>query len=433
MGKLKRDIGFVGAAFIVLNAVVGAGIFALPGKVAVVAGAMSPWLFLIIGALFISVILAFAELASYYRNTGGPLLYATDAFGPLVGFGTGWSIFISRMTASAANANVMATYIGALHESLASDFARHAIIIVMFVGLAWANVHGTRDGVRTLSIFTILKVVPLLLLILLGVQHVSGTTLLPAGDYAWAQLTDSLGSTTLMLIYAYVGFETIGVTAGETASPRRNLPRALVSALLVTAVFYFLIVTVFMAVIPEQDYATATLVDVGRVLMGPAGVLIITATAAFSIGGNIAGSVLGAPRLLFAMARGRMLPAWFGRIHDRFHTPDRAIITMCTMCLVLAVSGSFVFLAVASTVVRLLGYMICIAAIPKIRTRADEEARSRAYRLPGGYTIPAFAFLICVYMLYYAKAESWMAVGALLAIGFLLYALERQFGSKDET
>ncbi len=430
MGGLRRDIGFVGAAFIVLNAVVGAGIFALPGKVGVVAGAMSPWLFLIIGALFISVILAFAELASYYRDTGGPLLYATDAFGPLAGFGTGWSIFISRMTASAANANVMATYLGALHASLATDLVRNGIITVLFIGLAWANVRGTRDGVRTLSVFTILKVVPLLLLILLGLQHVSGATLLPGGDYAWDRLTESLGSTTLMLIYAYVGFETIGVTAGETASPRRNLPRALVSALLATAVFYFLIVMVFVAVIPETQYATATLVDVGRSLMGPVGALIITATAAFSIGGNIAGSVLGAPRLLFAMSRSRMLPAWFGRIHEKYQTPDRAIITMCAMCLALALTGSFVFLAVASTVVRLLGYMICIASIPKIRQQADDEARAKAYRAPGGYAVPAFAFAVCVYMLYYASMESWIAVGALLAIGFTLYALEKTFARK---
>ena len=426
MGGLKRDIRFLGAAFIVLNAVVGAGIFALPGRVSDVAGAMSPWLFLIIGALFISVILAFAELASYYRDTGGPILYATDAFGPLVGFGTGWSIFISRMTASAANANVMVEYFGALHESMATEQARWLLLTVLFTGLAWANVRGAKDGVRTLSVFTVLKVVPLLLLILLGLQHVTGASLIPAGDYAWDRLTESMGSTTLMLIYAYVGFETIGVTAGETANPRRNLPRALVGALLATAVFYFLIVVVFNAVIPAENFATANLVDVGRSLMGPTGALIITATAAFSIGGNIAGSILGAPRLLFAMARSGSLPAWFGHIHERFHTPDRAIIIMCALCLALSLYGEFAFLAVASTVVRLLGYIVCIAAIPSIRKNANEETRKQAYIPPGGYVVPVFALLICLYMLYFASVDSWKAVGGLLAVGFALYALNKK-------
>ena len=126
--KLKRDIGFYGAAFLVLNSMIGAGIFALPGKVALNAGLLSPWLFLIVGALFLTVVLTFAELASYYKNTGGPVLYASDAFGPLAGFSTGWAIYLSRMTAFAANANVMAIYIGTLDESLATDQARWMII-----------------------------------------------------------------------------------------------------------------------------------------------------------------------------------------------------------------------------------------------------------------------------------------------------------------
>ena len=213
--QLRRDIGFFGAAFLVLNSVIGAGIFALPGKVAVNAGLYSPWLFLIVGVLFISVVLTFAELASYYEQTGGPVLYANDAFGPVFGFGTGWLIFLSRMTAFAANANVMAIYLASLSDTFASGPARAAIITIVTAGLTWANIHGVKDGVRTMSVLTVLKVVPLLLLVALGLQHVTGATLLPGGDIA----IENLGGTTLLLIYAYVGFETIGVTAGETNQP----------------------------------------------------------------------------------------------------------------------------------------------------------------------------------------------------------------------
>ncbi|MGB5449348.1 MAG: amino acid permease, partial [Woeseiaceae bacterium] len=92
--SLRRDIGFFGASFLVLNAMIGAGIFALPGKVAVNAGMLSPWLFLVVGVLFLSVVLTFAELASYYDKTGGPVIYATEAFGPLAGFSTGWVIYL---------------------------------------------------------------------------------------------------------------------------------------------------------------------------------------------------------------------------------------------------------------------------------------------------------------------------------------------------
>ena len=93
-GHLRRDIKYFGASFLVLNAMIGAGIFALPGKVAVNAGLMSPWLFLVVGVIFLAVVLTFAELASYYDNSGGPVLYATHAFGPLAGFSTGWVLFV---------------------------------------------------------------------------------------------------------------------------------------------------------------------------------------------------------------------------------------------------------------------------------------------------------------------------------------------------
>jgi len=423
--NLRRDIGFFGAAFLVLNAVIGAGIFALPGKVAVSAGLFSPWLFLIVGVLFLAVVLTFAELASYYDRTGGPVIYATDAFGPLAGFSTGWLIYLARMTAFAANANVMAMYLASLSDIFASDLARMAIITIVTVGLTWANVMGVKDGVRTLGIFTFLKVVPLLLLVLLGLQHVTGATLVPAGfDVA------NPGSTTLLLIYAYVGFETVAVTAGETNKPRRNIPVALVRTLLGTGVLYFLIVLVFVSVISAEQYADATLVDVGRELAGPAGALVITLAAVFSIGGNLAGSILAAPRLLFSMGENRLLPQWFAHVNGKYSTPDHAIIAMGAMALVLGLSSNFVDLAIGSSVVRLLGYVICIASLPVIRRQATDKQSERVWRLRGGYTIPVIALLICLWLIGQSKGEDWIKVSILLLIGIGLYLVERWYYSR---
>jgi len=424
--RLKRDIGFVGAAFLVLNSVIGAGIFALPGKVAVNAGLFSPWLFLIVGVLFLAVVLTFAELASYYDQTGGPVLYAGDAFGPIAGFSTGWLIFLARMTAFAANANVMALYLASLSDVFASDIARTAIITMVTVGLTWANVLGVKDGVRTMAVLTVLKVVPLVLLVLLGLQHVTGETLIPGGNFH----VDDLGSTTLLLIYAYVGFETIGVTAGETSKPKRTLPLALVRTVVGTGVLYFLIVLVFISVISAENYADATLVDVGRALAGPAGALIITLTAVFSIGGNLAGSMLAAPRLIYSLAENRLLPQWFAHISEKYSTPDRSILVMGAMALVLGLSSNFVELAVGSSVVRLLGYIICIAALPVIRRNASPEAQEAAWRLPGGYTIPLIGMGICVWLVAQSKRDDWINVSILLAIGIVLYLIERWYYSR---
>ena len=424
---LKRDIGFIGAAFLVLNSVIGAGIFALPGKVAVSAGLLSPWLFLVVGVLFLAVVLTFAELGSYYDRTGGPVLYATDAFGPLAGFSTGWLIFLARMTAFAANANVMAAYLASLSELFASPAARFAIISIVTIGLTWANVHGVKDGVRTMGVLTVLKIVPLLLLVLLGLQHVTGETLIPGGNF----FVDDIGPTTLLLIYAYVGFETIGVTAGETSKPRRTVPLALVRTVIGTGILYFLIVLVFVSVIPATQYDNATLVDVGRVLAGPGGAILITLTAVFSIGGNLAGSMLAAPRLIYSLAENKLLPQWLAHINEKYSTPDRAILLMGAMALVLGLSSNFVELAIGSSVVRLIGYIICIAALPRIRRNASDEVREQAWRLPGGYTIPLVALGICGWLVAQSKGEDWIKVGILLAIGLALYALEKWYYARE--
>ncbi len=418
--SLKREIGIFGAAFLAINAMIGAGIFALPGKIAVNAGLLSPWLFLAIGALFITIVLTFAELSSYYDGTGGPVLYATTAFGPLAGFSTGWAIYLSRVTAFAANANVMATYLASLHDFFAGDIARSTIISGVTIGLTWANVAGVKDGVRTMAVFTFLKITPLLLLVMMGLQHVSASTLIPSAPL----LVDELGSTTLLLIYAYVGFETLGVTAGETSQPRRTLPKAYIGSLLGTGLLYFFVVLVFVSLISPENYSNSTLIDVGRKLAGPAGAVAITLAAVFSIGGNLSGSILAAPRIVYAMAENRMLPAWFGHVHHKFATPDRSIMVMGGMALTLALTGSFVKLAIASSVVRLLGYIVCIASLPAIRRNADEAARQKAYRLKGGYTIPIIGLGVCLWLLAQSKVESWIAVGILLGIGWIFYAIE---------
>jgi len=421
--KLRRDIKIFGAAFLVLNAMIGSGIFALPGKVAANAGLMSPWLFLVVGFLFLAVVLTFAELASYFDHSGGPVIYATQAFGPFAGFSTGWVLFVSRMTAFAANAGIMATYLGSMWDWLDGGVGRMLVITVVIVGLTYANVIGVKDGVRTMGVFTVLKVVPLLLLVILGLQHVTTATLIPTGSLFF----EGVGSTSLLLIYAYVGFETIAVTAGETSDPKHILPRALVRTVIGTGILYFLIVLVFISVVPAADYENATLVDVGRALAGPIGAVVITLTTVFSVGGNCAGSMISAPRLIFALAENRQLPAWFGHVHSKYATPDHSILVMGGLALAFALTSNFVELAVASSLSRLLAYILSIASLPAIRRQADEETRARAYQIKGGYTVPIVGLAICIWLTTHASVEDWKTIGMLLAIGLGLYAIERRF------
>lgn len=406
---------------------IGAGIFALPSAVAERAGVLSPWLFLAAGFLIITVVLSLAELASYFKTSGGPALYASEAFGPLAGFGTGWIYYVSRVAAVAANSHVMAVYLGAVWAWFDTPAGHAAVIVAVCFGLTVVNIVGVRDGVRTLSVFTFLKVIPLLLLVMIGLRSVSPDTLFPAS----IPTIDDLGGTILLLIYAFVGFEQVLITAGETTSPRRTIPKALVRTVIVTAALYFLIMLVYVSVLGDQVGDGGTLVDIGRRLVGPVGAIVITLTAVFSIGGNLSASVLAVPRLTLALAEQRTLPRWFGRIHPRYSSPANSIMFFGALAAVLGLTGSFVFLAVASSLTRLITFMICILALPVVKRRASAESRERAYKLRGGYTVPALALVVCVWMAAHSSLDSWLYVAGLFAIGLALYGLETRLLRKS--
>ena len=423
--QLVRGIKFWGASFISLNSMIGAGIFALPAGVAVNAGLFSPWMFLLVGALFTSIVLVFAELASHFKETGGPVLYATETFGPLAGFNTGWLLFLSRMTAGAANTTVMVIYLGKTFPMLADGIGRALFITLLIAGITYANVRGVKDGVRTIGVFSIFKLTPLILMILLGLPYVTPENLMPAN----MPTVDDFGGTALLIIYAFVGFEAASFTAGETKDADKTLPKALVSTILGTALLYFLIMLVFTATLPQSD-ANSTLSDVGYVLAGPIGALILSLAAVFSIGGNLAANMLTVPRLPFSLAEHNLLPKWFAHIHPTYATPDKAVMFLGVLTLGFALSGSFVWLAAASSLARLIAYGICAAAIPVVRKRTKEEGQEAGFTLPLGLTVPAVALGLCVWMAAQADQKAWTTIGVLTVIGLFLYWLETRNRAK---
>jgi amino acid transporter len=204
------------------------------------------------------------------------------------------------------------------------------------------------------------------------------------------------------------------VPAGETSDPQRTIPRALILTILATAGLYFLVQLSYVAVMDPGAGGEAPMVAFGAALMGPAGALLLTATAVFSLLANITGGMTGTTRTTYALGRDGLLPPWFGKVSARYATPANSILFMGAFIALLALSGSFVWLAVVSTLARLIVYSISIAALP-----TWEPGRLLVWLM----VVAAIA--LCLWGAVQTSWASWRMLLILAAAGTLLHAITR--------
>lgn len=410
---LRRGIGFTGSAFLAFNGAVGAGIFALPGTLAADFGAFSPWLFPLFALLVLALVLPLARLASHFPESGGPVAY-TATFGGLVSFQVGWVYYTARVTALAANANVFATYAGGLWGPLGENPGRWATILTLIGLLTVVNLVGIRRAIRALDAVTVLKALPVLGFAIAALVLFAGSIPAPGP----MPPLSGVEAAALLVLYAFVGFENSLVPAGETKDARRTIPRALIATVIGIALLYFLVQLAFMAAgAPGEE--SMPLLALGAAVAGPAGALVLSLAALFSIAGNATSSMTSTPRVTYALARDGLLPGWFGRVSERWATPANSILFMAGAGAVLALSGSFVWLAVVSTLARLVVYALCLAALPAAERRAGGRAGWwAAAAVPG--------LLVCFWAASQSLWPSWRVLLVLLALGLVLYAIARR-------
>jgi len=408
-----------------INGIIGAGIFGVPSEIFRRIGAWSLFAFVACAAVVTLIILCFAEVSSRFTGTGGPYLYAREAFGPIVGFEVGWLLWVARLTAFAANSNLLVSYLGFLWPEAGSPVARAVIIGSIVLGLMTVNLAGVRNATLVGNLITVAKLVPLLLFVVAGLFFI-----VPEG-YSLA-VTPSFGefsAAVLLLIYAFTGFEMATISAGETRDPRADLPRALLTAIGVVAVLYFLVQLVAIGTLPGLADSSRPLADAGSRFLGPIGGIIITAGAVISTLGNLNVIMLVGPRLPFAMAERGQLPRWIAATHPRFHTPHVAILITAGVLLALSLSGTFTYLATISVIARLLSYAVTAAALPALRRRPD--APPALFRAPAGVAVSVAALVLVGWLLSHSTARQARDAGIAAAVGLLIYLVPRLFGKRE--
>ena len=424
---LPRSLGAWAIWLLVVNGMIGAGIFGLPSGAVAAAGAFSPLVYVLCALLILPVLLCFAELASYFRTTGGPIRYATEAFGPFLGFQAGWLFYVARAIAFSANSVLLVDSIGYFWPAAATGAARIILLALICGGLTLVNVVGAVQAIRSLAVLTVLKFAVLIGVVVVGMALLGGAmvrqvSLVPPPGI-------DLGAAILLLIYAYVGFESAVVPAGEAHNPKRDMPRGLLLGLLAVALLYVLIQLVSMTAVPGIATSTTPLLDVAAVLMGPVGAGLLMLGVAASVGANLVGTTFATPRVSYSLALDGSLPAWFGRVHPRFLTPANSIMVYGAISFVMAVFGSFVWLAASSVVSRLLLYTLTCAAVPLLRPRYRGMG---GFVLPLGYLVPLLGIVACGWLMLQVSQKSAVLTAAFLVIGTGLYALARWRGREGD-
>jgi basic amino acid/polyamine antiporter, APA family len=424
--KLVRGIGRWDLTAIAINTIIGAGIFGLPSKVYASIGSYSLYAFVICAAIVGVIVLCYAEVSSRFSATGGPYLYAKEAFGPIVGFEVGWLYWIVRVTTFAANCNLLITYFGFFVPSAAEGTARIALIAVVVVAIVAVNILGVRESSMMTNVFTVGKLVPLLAFALIGIFFIqpSNFTFDVVPEYP------AFSSAILTLIYAFVGFEVAVVMAGETKDPQKNTPFALMIALLVVAFIYILVQIVSIGTLPGLASSERPLADAANAFIGPFGAAFITVGALISILGNLNVGMLGGTRLLFAMAEQKEFPAVIGKVHEKFRTPYISILLTGVVILFLTIFSSFITALAIATITRLLVYATTCLALPVLRRR--ENAPEAKFRAPMGVIAAGLSILLIIWLLTQVSfAREGVPILIAAAVGLVIYAGVRLFGKRD--
>jgi basic amino acid/polyamine antiporter, APA family len=415
--RLVRVLGRWDLVAFVINGILGAGIFGLPAKVHALLGAWGV-VAIVACALLMGVIIAcFAEVSSRFRETGGPYLYAATAFGPTVGFLVGWLLWLSRITGICAITGIMVEYVAYEVPSVATGATRVAFVVAVITGVSLLHISGVKRAANVGNVLTVLKLAPLLLLVGVGMFHV-----IPARfDFTVIPSNHDFSNGVLLLGFAFVGWESALVAAGELRDPRRDTPFAITIGLAAIAVLYVMIQVVCVDALPQLATSTRPLADAARVILGPAGATLIVAGAVASMLGTINGGVLTVSRLSFAMADVGQLPRGLAAVHPRYLTPVVSIALAAVVSIALTLSSTFVYLLTVSTIARLLIFAVCCVALPVLRKHeADLPA---LVRIPGGVAIPGLALVLIVWLL---TGSSWTAtrdVVLAVAAGAVLLAV----------
>jgi len=402
---------------LVINGVIGSGIFGLPSKAFERVGVYSIAAFLVCAIAVFIIILCFAEVSSRFDKTGGPYLYALSSFGPLPAFLTGWLLLLTRFITYAALINLLVTYLSVFSDWFELRSSRVVSIVLLTVILAYVNHVGVKNSTRINNLLTIAKLLPLLLFIVVGFFFIKSE------NYQVDKVPDfpSFSSTVLLLVFAFGGFESVLVNSGEVKDPEKNLPFALLLAALIIAGIYMLVQIVSIGVLPSLASTDKPLAEAANLFVGKPGAIIIALGAMFSVAGTLNAIMLVGSRLPFAFSEEDQFPKVFSFIHPKYKTPTWSLLLFMGVTIIISLNYSFLSAASLSAITRVMIYGIVCITLIILRKKKTEQRNF--FKINYGTVIAMLGVIITIWLLSSATMKEMKHVGIAIGIGLLVYLL----------
>jgi basic amino acid/polyamine antiporter, APA family len=425
--SLKRVFGLPTLVIYGVGDILGAGIYAVIGKIAGLSGTLVWASFLVAMTVAAFTALSYAELGSRFPQSGGVACFVhrafrTDWLSVLVG----WLMFCTCLVSMATLSKSFAGYLNAFAPAI----PEWLIILALFAILAFVNFRGMKES-SALNIFcTSVEVTGLIIVILVAVLFLNGGgTVNPVAvpneqAIGWTAVIQGAA----LAFYAFIGFEDIVNVAEEVKNPERNVPRAILMALAIAGVFYIIVAWLALQVLNPSELAAseAPLLDV--VLRGQPNFpqLMFTMIALFAVLNGTLLNFVTASRLLFGMSREGLLPSWLGRLHRRRSTPYRTFLVILPVAIFLALSGTLEFLA--GTTATLILAMFCLVNLSLLLIKR-RDPDTDGFKVP--YVIPAIALVFDVVLVAFASVESHILALIFTGIGVILIFLQRAMKRKQ--
>ena len=419
---LHRSLGFWALVFYGVGDILGAGIYALVGKVAGVAGAASWASFGI--ALFVAGLtaLSYAELGGRFPRSAGESFFAEQAFGrPALSLVVGWVVLCSGILSLSTVSVAFGGYMSSLIPGVPPTVAVIGILLL----LAAINFRGMRESSMTNIIATMVELTGLLIVIVAGALFLGrsqeqsvAATIQASAAVSWTGIAQGAA----LSFFAFIGFEDMVNVAEEVKDPGKNMPRAILTALVVTGMVYLVVVIIATSVVaPEalrESEAPLLAVVQHSTDMVPRGLFSLIALFAVANTGLL-NFIMGS-RLIYGMSRQGLLPEPLGRIHASRRTPHWAILAVLGVALGLALSGTLTYLAGTTSLLLLVVFFTVHISLIVIKRHADSTIRTFCAPI----VVPFLGALTCVALMPFVPVDSLLTAGIILSLGAALVALQ---------